>query len=180
MRKLLFPVLALSMIAAAPATSSMNQTSSDEGGDAPVSEACLAQTGLDFILTTDGLQEVIATPSLPSPYPLGLGGEPDPLGMQDAGTDVYTVLVDVSPHHTSASADVAISWEHTGDLDMDLYADGVLVGESHAFNPLDGNAEAATAGRIGHCQTFDIHVRNYVSEPGDVAVEMTLQSLFPF
>lgn len=144
----------------------------------PVSEPCEVGDDVDFLLTADGVSETIPTPALPSPYPLGLGGEPDPAGFQAMATDVYTVLVDVNPDHLSAVPSVALEWSHDDDIDMDVYDDqGNVIGESHAFNPLDGNSEQAMLPRRQHCSTFDIHVRNYIAGPGDIALSLGVSSL---
>lgn len=146
---------------------------------APVSQPCTQDQveAADYVLTTNGLTEVVPTPTAMSPYPLGLGGEPDPLGFQEAATDVYTILLDVNPDHVAATPNVSLMWEHTGDIDMDIYSNGQLVGESHSFNPQDGNGENASAGKVKHCATFEVHIRNYISTPGDITMDVTLSSL---
>ena len=145
----------------------------------PVSQPCTQDQvdAADFVVTTDGLTDTVPTPTAMSPYPLGLGGEPDPLGFQEAATDVYTILVDVNPDHVAATPSVRIDWAHTGDIDMDIYKNGALVEGSHNFNPLDGNGEQATAGKVKHCETFEVHIRNYISTPGDIDLTVSLSSL---
>ncbi len=172
MRKILALLAALLVLAAVPVTAQENLTQPCE--DTPHVDTSVA----DFIVGVDGITETVATPDMVSPYPTGVdSSEPDPLGFRDNATAVYTVMVDASPNHLSAVADVAIDWEQTGDIDLDLYRNGAVYGESHSFNPQDGNGEAASAGRLDHCGVFEVHIRNYISTPGDVEVDITLSSL---
>lgn len=168
MRNALLSATALAvLLVAVPATA-----------DEPVSEPCTAEevAAADIVLDLDGETVTIPTPTAPSPYPLGLGGEPDPAGFQDTATDTYTVLLDVNPDFVSATVNVALAWAHTGDIDLDVKKDGVIRGESHSFNPQTGNTENASGGRVGHCETFEVDVRNYISTPGDITMTLTTGS----
>ncbi len=164
MKKLVLPLVVIGAIASGTAPE-------------PVSEPCVVPDSVDFVVTTDGLSTVISTPENVSPYPLGLGIEPDPLGMQEAATDRYEILVDVNPYRLSATPTFTLQWEHFGDVDMDLYVDGELRNGSHIFNPMDAdNVESADAGVVGHCQVVELTVRNYISGPGYISLDVTLDS----
>ncbi len=145
----------------------------------PVSEPCTQDQvdAADFVVKTGGLTDTVPTPTAMSPCPPGAGGEPDPFFNDAATTEIYTILVDVNPDHVAATPTVSLTWEHTGDIDMDIYKDGAVAGESHSFNPLDGNGETASAGKVKHCETFEIHIRNYISTPGDIDLSVSLSSL---
>lgn len=145
----------------------------------PVSEPCDADAvaAADYVLTADGLSETVGTPLLPSPYPLGLGGEPDPAGFQDAATEVHSVIFDVNPDHLSGVVGVGIDWEHTGDIDMDVYVNGQYIDGSHNFNPVAGNGEFVSVGRVNHCKTIDVHIRNYIATQGDIQLTLKASAL---
>lgn len=170
MRRTLLPLLALALgTAATPAVAETAE---------PVAEPCTAEQveAADFVLTLDGLEAVVPTPTSPSPYPLGLGGEPDPAGFQAAATDVHTVLLDLSPDFTDSRVTVDLDWAHTGDIDLDVRY-GNQLAESHSFNPQEGNGESATITSVDHCDTFTVEIRNYIATPGDITMSLSTSGM---
>lgn len=168
------------VLIAALAVTTMGFTT--EGGEdaeptTPVSAPCDAGDA-DLVVGPDGLTTNIETPANVSPYPLGIGGEPDPAGFQEAATDVYTVLVDVNPDHLAADLTVTLDWAHHGDIDLDVYeADGTLIDGSHSFNPMAGNHESVALLGRGHCTSFELHVRNYIAGPGYIELGLDIDAL---
>lgn len=162
MRKIALGAAAAMLIAAAPVVAE----------EEPVPTAPCEAPEEGTVLTPEGAAEGVLPPLVPSmahhetgqPYPPGSVTE-------------YRYRLDVSgseeaPTATQATLLINLDWNVDGDYDLYVtnLTTGVSMGQSTAFNPLDGAGEMVSAPRVEHCTDVLIEIVNYAA----VATDMTL------
>lgn len=168
MRKIALAAAAAMLIAAAPAAAQ----------EEPVPTAPCEAPEEGAVLTTEGAAEDMLPPLVPSAAHHEVGQAYPPGSVTE-----YRYRLDVSgseevPTATTGKVGITLDWDTDGDYDLYVTnaTTGASMGESTAFNPLDGAGENVTV-QVAHCTDILIEIVNYAAVASDMTLTTSVTGL---